>query len=172
MVPEQWSVSRLACELAMDRRALGKRLEGLQPVSESKSAGGKRTERKYRLADVISHLANPDDEKLDLTHERAKLARLQQQKIGFEIEELRGSLIRIDAVIEHWRGKIAACRAKLLSLPSRLAAQVAAPSKLVEAQERAQALVYEALNELAGTGAPPDAKGKRASRETLQEVAP
>jgi hypothetical protein len=52
-----WSLNALSVELCIDRRTLAKRLEGLPPVEEKKI--GKRTEKRWRLNDVIEHLKNP-----------------------------------------------------------------------------------------------------------------
>ena len=123
MIPELWSVNRLACELAMDRRSLAKKLEGLEPVESKKTAKG--TDRLFRLADVIAHLADPGgDGALDLSQERAKLARLQQQKLELELAEVRGEVCRVPVVVQHWQGMVMSMRAVLLNLPSRVAGRV------------------------------------------------
>ena len=86
---------------------------------------------------------------LDLNYERAVLAKLQQEKLQLEISELRGDLVRASAVEARWLDMLAAIRAKLLALPSKLAVAIASPDRIQVAQDRAQALIHEALSELA-----------------------
>ncbi|MCC8364496.1 hypothetical protein LK996_15600 [Lysobacter sp. A6] len=54
MAREEWSENALADELQIDRRTLGRRLEGLRPVRTKRLKS--REERFYRLADVLRHL--------------------------------------------------------------------------------------------------------------------
>jgi hypothetical protein len=135
----------------MDRRALGRRLVGLEPVEERKV--GKRTERLYRLADVFAHLRS--DERLDLNSERAKLAVLQQERIRLEIGEKRGELISSKAIVAHWQAMVGEIRGRLLALPNRAAPLVARKD---EGQIFAvlNDLVYEALHSLARSAIPSD----------------
>lgn len=150
MIPQTWSINALSVELAIDRRVLSRRLEGLVPVSET--TVGKRKDRQYRLADVIAHLFDRQGEQLDLNQERARLAVLQQQKLELEIAELRGVLIRTEAVQDRWNELVAAVRAKMLALPSKIAVAVASPDRLQAAEDRASGLIHEALAELAAEG--------------------
>ena len=148
MVPDKWSINRLACELAMDRRSLARRLEGLAPVEEKK--GAKRTERFYRLADVFGHLSRVDEnEALDLNQERARLTKLQAEKVALELAETRGEVVRMSLVVPHWQGMISRARSKFLALPSRAAAVIAPPDKLQWTAETLQGFIYEALTEMA-----------------------
>ena len=152
MIARNWTLSALAAELDIDRRTLAKRMTGLSPDEETQV--GKRTERRWRLARVVAHLANPDGEDLDLTQERAALARVQRLKAEIELATMRGEVASLDAVESHWAGMVASMRAVLLALPSRLAAQVAAPDRQALAQAAAQDLIHEALNRIAGDGLP------------------
>jgi hypothetical protein len=58
-----WSLNALATELCIDRRTLAKRLEGLRP-SEVKRIGG-RTEKRWRLEEVVQHLEKPKARHID-----------------------------------------------------------------------------------------------------------
>lgn len=152
MIPELWSVNRLACELAMDRRSLARKLEGLEPVESKKT--GKGVDRLFRLADVIAHLADPGgDGALDLAQERAKLAKLQQQKLELELAEVRGEICRVPVVVAYWQAMVASMRAVLLQLPSRVAARVA-PEHQGAVLQMATAEVYTSLNAIADDGLP------------------
>jgi len=76
------------------------------------------------------------------------------QLADLQLRTRRGELVATDAVALHWAGFVAAVRGKLLGLPSKLAARVAEPGKVAEAQALAQDIVFEALNELAADGVP------------------
>ena len=58
MQRQTWSVNGLSAELAMDRRTLSDRLDGLPPA-ETKQLKN-RTEHRWYLADVLEHLENPN----------------------------------------------------------------------------------------------------------------
>ena len=90
---------------------------------------------------------------LDYTQERAKLTKLQAEKVTLELEQQRGNLIPMELVIEGWQGQIANCRAKLLALPPKVAAQ-AVGADYVEIEQLFKGAIYEALDELAGDGVP------------------
>ena len=105
------------------------------------------------------------DDVRGLEAERIRLTKAQADKTELEVAELQGSLIRVESVLAHWQSKGSAARAKLLSLPSKLAAQVASPDKLIAAQDKAQALVHEALAELAGDGLPEEFRDREAAMD-------
>lgn len=86
--------------------------------------------------------------------ERTRLTKAQADKAELEAAELARELVRAEDVKLTWGEMIAAVRAKLLSLPSKLAPQVAPPGRVAEAQALAEAMIYEALSELAGEGLP------------------
>lgn len=119
------------------------------------------------LRDLVAwRLARAEgDDVGELERERTRLTRAMADKTELEVAELRGSLIRVQAVVQHWQTKIASVRAKLLTLPSKLAATVAPPERLAIAQDQAQALVYDALADLAGDGIPPEVSERAASIE-------
>ena len=106
-----------------------------------------------------------DEDGTTLEIERTRLTKAQADKTELEVQELRGSLIRVPAVIDHWQGRIAAARAKLLALPSKLAARIAQPDKIAEGQDLAQSLIYEALAELASDGIPNEVRERAAAIE-------
>lgn len=153
MIAKTWTLTGLSAELGIDRRSLARKLTDLPPDEQTEKNG--RTERRWRLARVVAHLASPTGEGLDLNQERAALARVQRHKVEIELAELRGEVVRLPVVEQHWQGMVASMRAKLLSLPSKIAAQTAGPDRLQLVESRAQVLVYEALEEIAHGGVPP-----------------
>ena len=93
-----------------------------------------------------------------LDFERTRLTKAQADKTELEVSELRGELVRAPVIGLHWQAMVAAMRAKLLSLPSKVAPQVAGPDSLSRTQELIQANVHEALAEIAGDGFPNDVR--------------
>jgi len=74
MQAELWSINALATEFHKDRRTMAKRLEGLKPAEVKKV--GKRTEKRYYLADVVDHLHNPTS--TDAVFEAEAMKQLQR----------------------------------------------------------------------------------------------
>lgn len=91
-------------------------------------------------------------ERYDFAAERGRLTRAQADRAELEARELASELVRADHVAEAWGKHIAAARARLLALPSKLAQRVAPPGAIAQAQAIAQDAIHEALNELAGDG--------------------
>lgn len=169
MVPERWSVNRLACELAMDRRVLARKLAGLEPIEERK--GKTRVERFYWLKDVVGHLAASEDDSINLARERARLTKLQADKAQLEIQEIVGEVCRMPLIESHWAALVSAFRAKLLALPSRAAAAIAPPDKLQATTDTIQGFVFEALHEIAGDGIPHEIR-QRAEKHKQKDEQP
>lgn len=151
MKPQLWSISGLAVEFGLDRRTVAKRLENVQP------AEGTGRSARYRMAAAAGAIWGPAgggraseseaDEPLDLTAQRARLAKFQADKTELEVSVLRGDLIPGEIVKATWEDYIAAVRAKLVGLPSTAAPRVAGGS-LREVELELRDLVYQALAEL------------------------
>ena len=94
----------------------------------------------------------------ELDHERTRLTRAQADKTELEAAELRAELIPATKIETHWQAMIAAMRARLVGLPSKIAPQVAGPDDLTRVQDMIQAGVYEALAEIAGDAFPDDVR--------------
>jgi phage terminase Nu1 subunit (DNA packaging protein) len=86
--------------------------------------------------------------------ERTRLTSAQADKAELELLELRGLMIRVALIEQHWQGMVASMRARLLSIPSECAGQIAAPEKAQAAQDVLRSHIYEALNEIAGDSIP------------------
>ena len=104
----------------------------------------------------IARLIDDGDtgERLDLEQERALLARAQRHRVELEVEQLRANLIPRDLSVATWQALVASARAKLLSMPTKVAHAVVAATELAEAEGIVRSHVYEALNELASDGLP------------------
>lgn len=99
-----------------------------------------------------------DGKAYDYEAERARLTKAQADKTELEVAELRAELVRVPLVETHWQAMIAAMRARLVGLPSKIAPQVAGPDDLTRVQDMIQAGVYEALAEIAGDAFPDDVR--------------
>jgi phage terminase Nu1 subunit (DNA packaging protein) len=108
----------------------------------------------FNIGTLKTWLDNRTSGDLDYTQERAKLTKLQAEKVTLELEQQRGNLIPMELVIEGWQGQIANARAKLLALPPKAAAQTAGMDSYVEVEHVIREIIYEALDELAGDGVP------------------
>ena len=91
---------------------------------------------------------------LDPQREKAMLDRERRLKVAAERKALEGKLVKVTDVEDYWGQMVGAARAKLLSLPIKLAPVVMSCTTLMEVQDEAQRLIGEALEELAGDGVP------------------
>ena len=108
----------------------------------------------FDLNTLKKWLDHCSDRDLDYTQERAKLTRLQAEKVALELEQQRGKLLPLKMVILAWQGQVANARAKLLALPPKVASHVLGMESYVEIEHTIRDIIYEALDELAGDGMP------------------
>ena len=92
--------------------------------------------------------------KLDPQAERARKDKASADGIEIRNQVMLGQLVDKDSLVEHWADMVGAARAKLLSLPTKLATVAVASNDLEEIQHGAEKLVREVLEELAGDPAP------------------
>jgi phage terminase Nu1 subunit (DNA packaging protein) len=84
---------------------------------------------------------------LKLTAERARLAKLQADKVEIELAELRGEVVRTEDVARVMQGHVIAARSRLLALPTKLVA-LFSPDMRPQTLALAEGAVREALQEL------------------------
>ena len=128
------------------------------PVAQ-RDAQGRIT--KVDLADMARwriDRAAADSGGSDLDRERTRLTKAQADKTELEVAELRAELVRTPLIEQHWQGMVAAMRAKVVAIPSKVAPQVASPEDLNRVQELMQAVVFEALAEIAGDAFPDEVR--------------
>ncbi len=106
--------------------------------------------------------------------ERARLTHEQANKTALENCELRADLVRMTVVENYWASLGAACRAKLVSVPSKLGALVADASARVKFIGQAEALIYDALAEIQSDAVPHDvrARAARSRRDDVSAIVP
>ncbi len=144
-----WSLNALSTELDRDRRSLARRLEDLTPDEQVKHAG--RQIKRWRLRRVLAHLDAQTTTVLDLNQERARLAKIQAEKIEFEVARLRGSLLDADAVERALSRVIVDLRTRLLALPTKAAPLLMGCRTIPRLKDELERQVHDALRELADT---------------------
>lgn len=106
---------------------------------------------------VLDEIGIADDgEAYDYNAERARLTKHEADIAEMKSAELRGLLIRAEAVKACWQGVIGAARSRLMGLPVKVAAAVAGPGEMDRATDAAMEVVRDALTELAASDGIPD----------------
>lgn len=84
------------------------------------------------------------------THvERARLLKAQADMAEIELAERTGELVTVERVETDWLEMVTACRAKLLSIPTKTAYQIAHLENPQEIEKFLKRVIYEALTEMA-----------------------
>lgn len=104
-----------------------------------------------RLRESAAGRANSGD--LNLTDERARLAKEQADAKEMENAIERGKLVYIEDVAKRFEEGLSNVRAKLLSIPTKIAPEAAAAEDAKEVQRLIESAIIEALNELVGLDA-------------------
>ena len=97
----------------------------------------------------INYLQNLSNSRIEEIHlQKLRLLTAQAEKTEIEVEEYKKNLIPADQIALEWTNLITAFRAKILSLPHKIAPQVIAITEFKEAEAIIKEYVYEALIEL------------------------
>ena len=84
------------------------------------------------------------------THlERARLLKAQADMAEIDLAERTGSLVTVDRVEADWMDMVSACRAKMLSIPTKTAYQIAHLENPQEIEKFLKRIIDEALAEMA-----------------------
>lgn len=89
------------------------------------------------------------DETSGVHDERMRLLTAQAEHKELEVAALHRSLLPFDEVVAAWEQLVAACRARCLALPSKLAPRLAVIHERRKIQDTLTAEIREALQELA-----------------------
>lgn len=87
----------------------------------------------------------------ELQKSKARMAEAKARKAEIEVRQMEGELVPASDVSKAWIEMVAHMRAKLLSLPNKLAPQLMGGRTLNEINALLQTTIKEALQELAGT---------------------
>lgn len=106
-----------------------------------------------RLRDQAAGRLGNTPDGLDLVQERANLARHQGAIAELRARELRGELIRVDAVRSVWATRVVSTRDALLQIPFRLSPVLAAENDLHAVTRLLEDEIRQALAQLSGATA-------------------
>lgn len=161
MTPQGWSISAMAVELGRDRRTIAAAVADILPISTAASGN------LYRLSEVLAAMGGTRP-----TNEDARNRKLvaEAELAEIEIGKARGELIEITQVARMVSDEYSAVRAKLLSLPDKLAPLVAMETTEAPCRAAIARGITEALDELIGAVAPGDADGVDESPPRVAEA--
>lgn len=80
--------------------------------------------------------------------ERARLLKAQADIAEIELAERAGQLVVVERVEADWLAMVTACRAKLLSIPTKTAYQISSLKDVQEIENFLKRVIYETLSEL------------------------
>lgn len=105
----------------------------------------------YDLAEVIRYrLERKEPGTGKYTEEKTRLTRAKSRKAELELEAIEGKYIPSDIVEKVWGHMIANCKARLLTIPMKIAAQVTTSEVNVKKTEKLlKQEIHGALGELA-----------------------
>lgn len=104
-----------------------------------------------KLREAAAGRANSGD--LNLTDERARLAKEQADAKEMENSITRGELVYIEDVAKRVEVALSKVKIKILAIPTKVAPEAAAADDAKEVQALIERHIIEALNELAGIDA-------------------
>jgi phage terminase Nu1 subunit (DNA packaging protein) len=120
--------------------------------------GRGRAGSRYETADVIDWMNRKNIDNLlgdagAIDIEEAKRRKLAAEAALAETElaQVQGRLVEAEVVERAWAELVANCRAKLLSIPSKVSPEVFAAESLVEVKATMKSAITEALNELSNS---------------------
>ncbi len=152
-MPKKVNKVELAEILGVNERTLSTWQKNGLPIEDRHVHG---RENLYDTAKVIQwliqrhsqNLTRSGGEILDLEAEKARLTKAQADSTELKLAQQRGELLDAKSVQAEWEEYIMACRAKLLSLPSKLAAIITHETEPTLVQATLQDAIHEALSEL------------------------
>ena len=127
-----------------ERTIRSKKADGSLPVAED----GRIDLRAIVLLGIEAAAQKRGGEALDLTVERARLAKEQADAQEMRNAVMRAELVPASQVVRAVSAIIGACRARLLGIPARAAPQIVGIESRSEARDVLAAMVREACAEL------------------------
>ncbi len=144
MAPEVWVVSAAAAQFRKDRRFVADAMAGVPP--DGKTKDGKDG---WFPATIAGRLFNPEG--LDLTQEKARLAKAQADAQEIKTSILRGDVLLRGDVDQAVEAAFTRVKARMRSIAPKLAPVVVTATGPAEAQAMILTAIDEVLLELAGT---------------------
>lgn len=143
------SMTELVILCSLDHTTIAARVAdaGIVPIGTK----GKATLYPSNLA--LRAILAPGNERRSALTPSERLSETRNSIAELELAERRRELLPRADVINAWQKLLTAIRAKLLALPTKLAAMIAPPGKLAETEQAISAAIDEVLTELAdGSG--------------------
>jgi len=139
-----FSQSAIAKELSIDRRTVANRLEHVTPFKTERNA------KLYRLGDIVSAFSVETDD-LNLTAERARLAKEQADKTEMENSQKRGHSADVRMITERWAAVGSHIKLRMLAIAAKAAPLIVGEPDMQVIKHTLEILILESLSELAGT---------------------
>lgn len=139
------SINELFVLTNIDRRAIGRRLAGIEAEPGPGKALLYQSDAALRLL-----YAGPDGERLDASQERALLDRERRKALELANSRLEGKLLPVDEVSKAWEEQIAIAKGRFLALPSRLAPRLVRTKAIREVELILRDGIIEVMSELSG----------------------
>jgi len=111
-------------------------------------SGSRGTANTYDTAAVVDWLIARASGSDEYDRARIRLTNAQADKVELEVEELHGNLIPLDKMKAMWAGVLGNFRAKILSMPTRLAPLIATQKDPKKIEKIVKDFCNEALNAL------------------------
>lgn len=138
---------RLSKILGISARTLTEYQKEGMPIEKEGKRGQSNT---YDTAKVIEWLVKrAADSTGEMDKAKLRLAIAQANKAELEVEEMQGDLIPLEKMKAMWAGVLATCRARILSMPTRLAPVLINTKDPKKVEKVVRDACHEALNELA-----------------------
>jgi phage terminase Nu1 subunit (DNA packaging protein) len=141
---------------------LGKSEEWLTQMQKDQTfpvleRGRGRAGSKYETQDVITwmqtrQVENLIGDKIDIEEAKRRKMAAEASLAEVELETVQGKLIPADQIEKEWSELIMNCRAKLLSIPSKVSPEIFAADDLTTVKVLLKQALQEALNELSVGG--------------------
>lgn len=142
---QEWTISGLSVELGIDRRTIGKKIAGVQPVRTDKKS------KYYRMIDIVEALYLDPDTSSDLNKERTRLTKAQADKTELDVAEQKGRLVDIHRMSEIWASLGTIIRNKLTAIPTKAAPLVFGCKNIPQAKDILDAEIREVVTEITRT---------------------
>lgn len=111
--------------------------------------GAKGVEAEYDTADCIEWYAAKRHEKLNYNEERARLTKLQADKVRMEIDLLEGQTARMADITKAWEKALSELKSKLLAMPSNVAPHIIGITEYSQIEHILTQKVKDILNDVA-----------------------
>ena len=148
MKSKHLTVTELAAAFHVTEKAIRDWTARGMPLARA-GAQGRGRRAYYDLGACVDWYFGANHQRLNLEAERARLAKEQADKTALDNELRRGRLVDVEEVAQLWTDLVAAARARLLAMPTKLGPTLVNTPDPAVVAETIRREVYSALDELA-----------------------